>query len=139
MYFITVRNEVAKVMFLHLSVILFTGGGVCLSACSDTTHPRSRHSPQSRHPLPPSPPGRRPLFRTVRILLECILVYFMFCRPVNIIAGGEVDEGTEPGTSRRKRRSIRQRVYRQADLNSKGSNINSSYINILNVSNLCDP
>ena len=24
--FITIRNEVAKVMFLHLSVILFTGG-----------------------------------------------------------------------------------------------------------------
>ena len=29
--FFTVRNEVAKVMFLHLSVILF-GGGVSLSA-----------------------------------------------------------------------------------------------------------
>ena len=24
--FITIRNEVAKAMFLHLSVILFTGG-----------------------------------------------------------------------------------------------------------------
>ena len=34
----TVRNKVAKVMFLHLSVILFTGG-VCLSACWDTTPP----------------------------------------------------------------------------------------------------
>ena len=28
LYLITVRNEVAKVMFLHVSVILFTGGGV---------------------------------------------------------------------------------------------------------------
>ena len=35
--FITGRNEVvAKVIFLHLFVILFTGG-VCLSACWDTT------------------------------------------------------------------------------------------------------
>ena len=28
---VTVRNEVAKVMFLHLSVILFTGGGLSAS------------------------------------------------------------------------------------------------------------
>ena len=36
---ITGRNEVvAKVIFLHLSVILFTGG-VCLSACWDTAPP----------------------------------------------------------------------------------------------------
>ena len=69
-------------------------------------------------------------------------IYFVFCRPVNVIGGvigaGEVDDGTEPGASLRRRRSVRQRVYRQADLNSKGSNINSSYINILNVSDLCD-
>ena len=31
-------------MFLHLSVILFTGG-VCLSACWDTTSPREAHPP----------------------------------------------------------------------------------------------
>ena len=42
----TISNEVVKVMFLHLSVILFTGG-VCLSACWDT--PRSR-PPRSRPP-----------------------------------------------------------------------------------------
>ena len=49
--FLTGRNEVvAKVIFLHLSVILFTGGGICLSACWDTI-PRSRHTPGSRqHP-----------------------------------------------------------------------------------------
>ena len=143
MYFITVRNEVAKVIFLHLSVILFTGGGGGLPQCMLGYHTPPEQTPPPEQALPPRAgtpsPGRRLLLRTVRILLECILVYFMFCRPVNIIAGGEVDEGTEPGTSRRKRRSIRQRVYRQADLNSKGSNINSSYINILNVSNLCDP
>ena len=53
--FFTVRNEVAKVMFLHLSVILFMGrglwfcsrGGVCLSACWDTTP-----SPQEQTPPP---------------------------------------------------------------------------------------
>ena len=49
---ITGRNEVvAKVIFLHLFVILFTGG-VCLSACWDT--PRSRHLPR------PDPPGADP-------------------------------------------------------------------------------
>ena len=31
-------------MFLHLSVILFTGGGVCLSVCWDT-HPLSADTP----------------------------------------------------------------------------------------------
>ena len=69
----------AKVMFLQASVILLTGG-VCLSACWDTTTttPRSRHPPGTRHPpgpdtprdqtLPPKeqtppgadPPGTRP-------------------------------------------------------------------------------
>ena len=59
---VTVRNKVAKAMFLHLSVIMFTGG-VCLSACWDSI-PRTRYPPGSR----------RLLLRTVRILLECILV-----------------------------------------------------------------
>ena len=34
-----------------LSVILFTGG-VCLSACWNTTQPGSRYPPRSRHPSP---------------------------------------------------------------------------------------
>ena len=59
---ITVRNEVAKVMFLHLSVCP-QGGGVCLSACWDTTSP-----------------SRRLLLRTVRILLECILLVYNIYR-----------------------------------------------------------
>ena len=63
---ITVRNEVAKVMFLQVSVCPHGGGGVCLSACWDTTS-------QSRHP----PHEIRSLLRTVRILLECILVLYM--------------------------------------------------------------
>ena len=55
---ITVRNEIAKVMCLHLSVILFTGG-VCLSACWDTTTPplRTRHPPQEQAPRSRHPPG----------------------------------------------------------------------------------
>ena len=54
----TGRNEVvAKVIFLHLSVIhsVHRGGGkgVCLSACWDTTLPRDQTPP------PPRPPGSR--------------------------------------------------------------------------------
>ena len=50
----TVRNSnCGKVMFLHLSVILFTGGGRAWQE-------------------------RRPLQRTVCILLECILVVAVF-------------------------------------------------------------
>ena len=72
-FIITVRNKVAKVMFLHLSVILFTGGMVCLSACWDTTpreaHPprKCTHPPPQKHTLPGStppgstPPGNHPL------------------------------------------------------------------------------
>ena len=91
---ITVRNEVAKVMFLHLSVILSMGGGCLPQWRGDTTSPReqtplrsrppprSRHTPPeadtpwSRHPLGADtlpPPRRLPLW-TVRILLDCILV-----------------------------------------------------------------
>ena len=61
---VTGRNEVvAKVIFLHLSVILFTGG-VCLSACWDAHPPGTRHhppTPGTRHHHPPwdqTPPPR---------------------------------------------------------------------------------
>ena len=67
--FITVRNEVAKVMFLQLSVC--PQGGVCLSACWDTTPPRGQapsreqtHTPCDQHTPPPSrhtPRTRPPL------------------------------------------------------------------------------
>ena len=76
-------------MVLLVSMILLTGG-VCLSACWDTTPllgadnppradtPRSRHPPGSRHPPSRHPPGSRLRDtvneRPVRILLECILV-----------------------------------------------------------------
>ena len=59
-YIFTVRNKVAKVMFLQASVCPQRGGGggVCLSACWDTTPPRSR-PPRSRHPLEQTPPPPR--------------------------------------------------------------------------------
>ena len=39
-------------MFLHLSVILFTGGGVCLSACWDAP-PREQTPPPPWEQIPP--------------------------------------------------------------------------------------
>ena len=85
-----------KVMFLHLSVILFTGEGVCLSACWDTTppwkhtpqkappppgsthHPREAHASPRKHTHTPGSRLRHTVNeRPVRILLECILVIVM--------------------------------------------------------------
>ena len=80
----TGRNEVlAKVIFLHLFVILFTGGG-----CLARRTPPGQVPPRTRYPpgpgTPPSPdqvpsPRSSKLRNTVndrpvRILLECILV-----------------------------------------------------------------
>ena len=58
----TGRNEVVtKVIFLHLSVILFTGGVSASVHAVIPLTPRSRHPPradvpQSRHPLEQTPP-----------------------------------------------------------------------------------
>ena len=58
---ITSRNEVvAKVTFLHLSAILFTGGG-CLPQCMLGYHPPGSRHPQSRHPPGADPPEQTPL------------------------------------------------------------------------------
>ena len=95
MTIITGHNEVlAKVMFLLEFVILFTGG-ICLSACWDTTppHPGIRppllhtplwhtpsgtpptwHTPLWHTPSPRSRPRHMVNERPVRILLEYILV-----------------------------------------------------------------
>ena len=52
-------------MFLHLSVILFTGGGGGVHGKGGASvRGKGRHAWQER----------RPLQRTIRILLECILV-----------------------------------------------------------------
>ena len=61
---ITSCNEVvAKVIFLLVSVILLTGG-VCLSACWDTTlgadTPPQADTPRSRHPPEQTPPREDP-------------------------------------------------------------------------------
>ena len=61
--------------------VYLSTGGVCLSACWDTTHPESRHTPRggtspwAGTPWRRHPPRRRLLLRTVRILLECTLVW----------------------------------------------------------------
>ena len=104
MHFYRLQRSWGKVIFSQASVILFTGG-VCLSACWDTTTPtpQTRHPPGTRHPQdhthpqkqapspptrhphpqdqePPSPPAQNMLGdtvneRAVRILLECNLVF----------------------------------------------------------------
>ena len=91
----TGRNEVlAKVIFLHLFVILFTGGG---GSGKENPPGLGEHPPQHGEPhqtrhIPPggrpppgmeTPPGSRLRHtvydRPVRILLECILVLLVFC------------------------------------------------------------
>ena len=63
--FVCNRHLCGTVMFLHLSAILFKGG------LADTPPGRN---PRVDTPLGRPPAPRRPLQRTVRILLECILV-----------------------------------------------------------------
>ena len=57
----TVRNEVAKVMFLQAFVCPHSAG-VSASVHDGIPHPRSRHTPWNRHPLGsrhPCPPRSR--------------------------------------------------------------------------------
>ena len=73
---VTGRNEVvAKVMFVLMSVILFTGGGLLLVWGVSAPGPGGLpNRPPSRHPplgRPPPSDNKRP----VHILLECILVH----------------------------------------------------------------
>ena len=60
------QRSCGNVMFSQASVILFMGACVSQHALGQT--PPGRHPPLGRHP------PRWPLQRTVRILLECILV-----------------------------------------------------------------
>ena len=57
------KDEVAKIMFLHMSVILSTGEGVCLSACWDT---------------PPAPPRADPHQSVIVPLLYSQLASFVW-------------------------------------------------------------
>ena len=56
------RRSWSKVIFSQASVILFTGGGVCLSACWDITpdkaDPLARRPPWQGDPLARRPPGK---------------------------------------------------------------------------------
>ena len=76
----TGRNEVvAKVIFLHLFVILFTGGGGSASVHAGILPPGTRPPLEQTHPSGTRPPPGTRLQHTVyerpvRILLECILV-----------------------------------------------------------------
>ena len=90
MEFYRPQRSWAKVMFLQVSVILSTRGGVCLSGCWDArpppppwagTPPPGRYTPQAgTPPREGTPPGQAHRLqdmvyeRPVRILLECILV-----------------------------------------------------------------
>ena len=106
---VTVRNEVAKVMFLQVHVCPWEGlpqcmlgyppeqappprdqGGLpqCMQAPPGAGTPQSQHPPEQappgagtpwdQTPQTRPPPSRQLLLRTVRILLECILVAYNF-------------------------------------------------------------
>ena len=58
---ITGRNEVvAKVIFLHLFVILFTGGGWCAWSGGVVSHKALRQTPPGQAHTPPSGPDTPP-------------------------------------------------------------------------------
>ena len=107
-YYYRPQRSCGKVMFLHLSVILSMGGG-CLPQCmlgytppanpswADTPQADNTHTPPGRHPPGQTPPRQTPsridtppadtprpsLQRTVRILLEYILVWHNICRKLH--------------------------------------------------------
>ena len=80
---ITTVRKFAKMLFLHLSVILSTvGRGVCLSACWDTPHPPGQTPPLGRHhPLGRNPPPPKFHSFTLRIsfLRKLTIFFFFFC------------------------------------------------------------
>ena len=67
------QTKFAKVMFLHLSVILFRGG--CLPQCMLGYTPPEQTPQGSRHPPMQCMLGDTGNKRAVRILLECVLVF----------------------------------------------------------------
>ena len=92
----TVRNEVAKVMFLHVSVCPQGGSAPVHAGIHPPPNPDQRQTPPGPKADTPGPKADTPsgpkadtpqtksrhpsarwlLLRTVRILLECILVFF---------------------------------------------------------------
>ena len=92
-----------KVMFLQASLILFTGGG------------GDRPPSEQTHPL-----GRRLLQRTVRILLECMLVIFIIIRittVMNIVTTMLYNNGGNNGHGLKALRVNRPLHYIQNDIN----------------------
>ena len=72
-FFFTVRKRsCGKVMFLHLSVSHSVHRGS--TSVHAGIHPPGQTPPWADTPPGQTPPSRRPLQRTVRILLECFLV-----------------------------------------------------------------
>ena len=88
--FFTVRNSTCgKVMFSQARVKnCVQGAGACLPwGAGGGVHPSSRH-PSGPPPLP----QRRPLQRTVRILLECILVHLLSGFLLAAVGSGKVTD-----------------------------------------------
>ena len=92
-YIFTVHNEVAKVMFLHVCVCPQGGSTWAGIPPEPGTPPEDQvHPPGTRYSRrdqvhPPGtrytpPHSRRLLLRTVRILLERILVLICFCKNI---------------------------------------------------------
>ena len=76
------QTKFAKVIFLHVSVSHSVHrGGVCLSACWDTS-PRAEPPPPLAHPPSGTPPPAQSMLedtvnaRAIRILLNAILFHF---------------------------------------------------------------
>ena len=102
----------AKVMFLQVCVILFTGGGGCLSACWDTPtpHPEEQTPPQKIFfaffflhffCIPPESRLRHTVNkRPVRILLECILVFFSFLLDFQMVPNAHPGRSCTPDPER---------------------------------------
>ena len=79
LYIVLTINGCGKVMFSQASVILFTGGGVLQIPPRADTPSLGQKPP--RQTSPGRQPSRRLLQRTVRTLLECILVDVCFLTP----------------------------------------------------------
>ena len=104
-YYYRPQRSWGKVVFSQASVILLTGGGVSASVHAGIPHtPQSDtpldQTPPSRHPLDQTPPGADPPkrsmlgdtvnARSVRILLECKLVFIYCLKPKTFVPDSAV-------------------------------------------------
>ena len=78
LFIFTIRKRSCrKVMFSQACVKKSVHGGVCIPSCTGADTPLGRHPPRQTPPGQ-TPPSRRLLQRTVRILLECIVIVTVF-------------------------------------------------------------